>query len=318
MNLALMLAAAIVNPAVNAADGGFLFATFKGEQSPMTEQIYFVASKDGKKWEALNGANPVLVSNIGEKGVRDPYLLRSHDGKKFFLIATDLSINLNGDWSRAVRAGSKSIVIWESSDLAKWSEPRLVKVAPDDAGCTWAPEAIYNPSSKAYLVFWASTTKGDNFAKHRIWAAETKDFRTFGKPFIYIEKATSVIDTTIVEDSKAFYRFSKDEQFKAITMEVSANLMGPWKDVSQFSLSRMKGYEGPACYPISTERGRTWCLILDHYQQGKGYQPFVTSDLAGGQFSPGEGFSLPYRLRHGSILPVSTSEYERLIEAYGK
>lgn len=315
MKLILLLLSTLFSAIALASDGGFLFVTFKGEQSPLTEQIYFVISKDGRKWETLNGAAPTLVSKVGERGVRDPYLLRSHDGKRFFLLATDLSINLNGDWSRAVRAGSKSIVIWESSNLVDWSEPRLVKVAPDDAGCTWAPEAIYNPASKNYLVFWASTTQGDNFAKHRIWAAETKDFRTFGKPFIYIEKPTSVIDTTIAQNGKSFYRFSKDEKFKAITMEVSDNLMGSWKEISQFSLSKLVGYEGPECYRLSSG---TWCLILDHYQQGKGYEPFVTSDLAGGQFSPGEGFSLPFRLRHGSILPLSAKEYERLVKTYGK
>lgn len=287
------------------SDGGFLFVTFKGEQSPLSEQIYFVASKDDRKWEALNKGEPVLVSKIGERGVRDPFLLRSADGKKFILIATDLSINLNGDWGRAVRAGSKSIVIWESTNLVDWSEPRLVKVAPDDAGCTWAPEAIYNPATKKYLVFWASTTKSDNFAKHRIWAAETADFQTFGKPFVYIEKPTAVI----VQDGKQYYRFSKDEKFKAITMEVSSDLMGPWKDAAEFSLGKLQGYEGPAVYRM----GSSWCLALDHYSQGKGYQPFVTSGLASGRFVAGEGFSLPFRLRHGSVLPLSEAEYERVV-----
>src|SRR5687767_3029277 len=103
-----------------AADGGYLFVTFKGEQSPMSEQVYFVVSRDGKQWTSLNGGEPVLVSEIGEKGARDPFLLRAHDGLKYFLIATDLSIHRNRDWSRAVTAGSKSILIWESTDLVKW------------------------------------------------------------------------------------------------------------------------------------------------------------------------------------------------------
>ena len=89
-----------------AADGGYLFVTFKGEQSPKTEQIYFVASRDGKQWTSLNGGEPVLVSQLGERGVRDPFLLRAHDGSRFFLLTTDLSIHLNPDWKRAVTAGS--------------------------------------------------------------------------------------------------------------------------------------------------------------------------------------------------------------------
>lgn len=274
----------------------------------MTEQIYFAVSKDGRTWNALKGGEPVLVSQLGEKGLRDPYVLRSHDGKKFFLIATDLSINLNGDWGRAVRAGSKNIVIWESIDLVKWSTPRLVKVAPDDAGCTWAPEAIYDEDTKDYLVFWASTTKRDDFAKHRIWAARTKDFRKFGEPFIYIEKPTTVIDTTIIREGEQYFRFTKDEKFKAITMESSTKIAGPWKEVENFSLSQLRGYEGPQVYRVDNG----WCLILDFYSQGKGYQPFETHDLKGGQFKPGAGFSFPFRFRHGSVLPISNTEYDRL------
>jgi sucrose-6-phosphate hydrolase SacC (GH32 family) len=303
-----------------AGEGGFLFVTFKGEQSPMTEQIYFGLSKDGRNWSALNGSQPVLVSQLGEKGVRDPYLLRAHEGNRFILLATDLSINLNHNWRRAVEAGSRSIVIWESTDLVHWSEPRLVPVAAEDAGCTWAPEAVYDETTRDYLVFWASKTKSDGFRKQRIWAARTKDFRAFGKPFIYIDKPNDVIDTDIVRANGKYFRFSKDEKFKAISLEECDRLTGMWKDVPNFSLAKLVGYEGPECYlvePTAVGKPATWCLILDQYSRGTGYQPFVTHDLAGGQFTPGEGFSFPFHFRHGSILPLSPAEYERVEAAYG-
>ena len=305
---------------VRADDAGFLFVTFKGEQTPMTEQIYFAVSPDGRNWSALNNAQPVLVSTLGEKGVRDPYLLRSHDGKMFYLIATDLSINRNGDWGRAQNDGSKSIVIWESTNLVNWTPPRLVEVAPDDAGCTWAPEAVYDESKGEYLVFWASRTGSDHFSKQRIWAAWTKDFTTFSKPFVYIDKPWDVIDTDIVREDGRYYRFSKDEQFKAITMEVSTNLMGPWTDVSGFSLEKVTGYEGPECYqikPSANGKPATWCLILDRYSNGTGYHPFVTDDLSGGQFKPGEDFKFPFHFRHGSVLPITKAEMAHLINTWG-
>jgi arabinoxylan arabinofuranohydrolase len=307
--------------AASADDGGYLFATFKGEQSPMTEQIYFALSKDGRQWSALNGGEPVLISKLGEKGVRDPFLIRSHDGKGFYLIATDLSIHLNGNWERAQTKGSRSIVIWESPDLVNWSKPRLVRVAAPDAGCAWAPEAIYNEDTGDYLVFWASKNRSDKFAKQRIWAARTSDFRNFAKPFVYIDKPNHVIDTTIVRENGKFYRFSKDEQFKAITMEVSETLKGPWENVPDFSLSKLQGYEGPQCYqlkPAADGKPALWCLVIDHYGKSEGYKPFVTDNLASGQFTAGPDFSFPFRFRHGSILPLSESEFERLESAYGK
>lgn len=307
------------HPSPAPAAGGFLFVTFKGEQNPLTEQIYFGLSKDGRNWTALNDGNPVLVSTLGEKGVRDPYLLRSHDNKKFHLIATDLSWALDRSVSRAIRAGSRSIVIWESTDLTHWSEPRLVQVAPDDAGCAWAPEAIYDEENGDYLVFWASTTAGDGFGKHRIWAARTKDFATFGEPFVFIEKPTTIIDTTIVRDGAAYYRFTKDEKHKTITMETAPRLSGPWTDVPGFNLNKLAGYEGPQIYQFEAGRpGKfaAWCLILDYYSKGLGYQPFVIHDLASGQFAPGEGFTFPFHFRHGSVIPVTSAECQRLQAAY--
>ena len=302
-----------------AAPSGYLFATFGGKPGELSEQVYFATSRDGREWTALNDGAPVLVSGIGEKGARDPYLLRHHDGKKFILIATDLSMHHLRNWGRAVREGSRSIVVWESSDLVNWSAPRLVKVAPDDAGCAWAPEAIYDEENGDYLVFWASTTKRDNFAKQRIWAARTKDFVTFGEPFIYIEEPNHVIDTTIVRDGASYYRFTKDETHKAVTMETAPRLSGPWTDVPDFSLARLRGYEGPQIYQLEAARpGRpaVWGLILDFYSKGQGYQPWTTAHLAGGRFEPAQGFKFPFKFRHGSVLPVTADEMRRLEDRY--
>jgi len=295
---------------------GYLFVTFRGEATPLTEQVYFMLSRDGRTWEALNSSRPVLISTIGEKGVRDPYIIRSHDNGKFYLIATDLSINLNPDWGRAQTGASQSIVVWESADLVEWSAPRLVKVAPNDAGCTWAPEAVYDDEEDDYLVFWASKTSDDNFAKHRIWAARTSDFVTFGEPFIYIEKPNTVIDTTIIREGDTYYRFTKDEEHKAITMEKSEHLMSGWEGVDDFSLGSLRGYEGPASFltrPAEGDRPAEWTLLLDFYSQGKGYQAFETRNLSSGVFEASEPMDFPFHpVRHGTVLALTRQEYDRL------
>ena len=127
----------------------YLFVHFVDTQEDATrEQIYFSVSKDGKTWTTLNNKQPYLTSNVGTQGVRDPYILRGEDGK-FFIIATDLSVyNLKNNWTAAAQQGSKSIVVWESSDLVNWSEASLVKINNDNAGCTWAPEACYDPHGR--------------------------------------------------------------------------------------------------------------------------------------------------------------------------
>ena len=207
--------------------------------------------------------------------------------------------------------------MWESSDLVSWPEPRLVAVATEDAGCTWAPEAVYDAERGDYLVFWASTSARDDFSKHRIWAARTRDFREFSAPFLYIEREFTIIDTTIVHDGRAYFRFTKDEKHKTITLETSPRLEGVWREVSDFSLRDLIGYEGPQCYqiePATAERPALWGLILDNYIAHRGYQPYVTRDLASGRFEPAAGFRFPFPFRHGSVLPLNAEEFSRLRE----
>jgi hypothetical protein len=325
MNRLLVLLAMIVpGNCASAADGGFLFSTFRDETTPLSEQIYLAVSEDGRHWDALRGGKPVLVSDVGEKGVRDSFLLRSHDGQKVWLIATDLSIARNRDWKRATHAGSRSIVVWESSDLVHWSQARLARVAPDDAGCVWAPEAIYDEETGDYLVYWASTTRRDNFSKQRIWAAHTKDFHSFGKPFVYVEKSNHVIDIDIARDGNAYYRFTKDDQTKSVGMETSTKLMGPWREMPQFTAGKGKNFEGPICYRLKPAvRGQPpeWCLLLDNVSDrigtgAYGYMPFISHDLSTGKFTPAKDFRFPYPFRHGAVLPITTAERERLKATY--
>ena len=71
----------------------YLFTHFIGEQ-PQGEQIYFSLSKDGLHWKDLNDGKPILYSETGMKGVRDPFVVRDPKNHRFFLIATDLRIEV--------------------------------------------------------------------------------------------------------------------------------------------------------------------------------------------------------------------------------
>ena len=299
----------------------YLFAHFMNTEGDADdEQIYFSVSENGQNWTTLNGGAPVLTSNVGEKGVRDPYILRGEDGK-YFIIATDLSIynrkqtQGSNAWGLSQTDGSQSIVVWESSDLVNWSEASLVKVAVDNAGCTWAPEAVYDPEKGMYMVFWASKVSDDDYSKQRMYRSYTSDFKTFTPAEVYIEDDVSNIDTTIIEHEGIYYRFTKNESRSSIIMEKSNFLDGNWTPVETYNLGEMTGYEGPAIYKINGED--SWCLLLDYYSRSQGYKPFVTDDLAEGIFTQAADFSFDGTYRHGTVMPITEAEYNALVEQYG-
>jgi len=312
---------------------GYLFAYFTGEGTADGEQIRYALSRgnDPLHWRELNQGKPVLTSTTGEKGLRDPFVIRSPKGDKFYLIATDLRMynNSSGSWDYVQRHGSKSIMIWESTDLVHWTDQRLVKVAPDNAGNTWAPEAYWDDSLGEYVVFWASKLYADDDPDHtgstynKMLYATTKDFRTFSEPKVWDDPGYSVIDSTVVKYKDTYYRYTKDERdpsssspcSKFITGEKSTSLTSAKYDfvsdcIGSGSIDRG---EGPTVFKSNTEK--KWYLFIDEYGE-RGYVPFETTDLDSGKWTMSKNYQLPASPRHGTVMPVTQAEYDRLLAAY--
>ena len=117
-----------------AAYTGYLFVHFTGEEK-LGEQIYFALSRDGLHWMDLNEGKPVLVSDIGEAGVRDPFILRNPLNGKYVIIATDLRIEAGKGWTAAQEEGSRNLIVWESEDMVNWDGPFCAEVGIPEAGC---------------------------------------------------------------------------------------------------------------------------------------------------------------------------------------
>lgn len=292
---------------------GYLFVHFTGEEKD-GEQIYFSLSRDGLHWKDLNRGAPVLRSTIGTCGVRDPFPVRSPLDGKIYLIATDLRIEAGNGWKAAQERGSRSLIVWETKDLIHFDGPRSCEVGIAQAGCVWAPEAVFDRRKNAFLVFFASMTKnGGSEGKHRIYASYTKDFREFTETFLYMERENHVIDTTILKSGGRYYRISKDETEKRLILESSDSLTGIFTQIVSPVLAKLKGVEGPEGYLLPD--GKTWCLIADRFEEGTGYLPMLTEDLSSGNFrilQPGQYDMGGTKKRHGGILQITYEEYERL------
>ena len=166
-------------------------------------------------WVGLAGGRPSLVSQLGDQGLRDPFIIRSPDGDTFYMIATDLNwFNRNRDYQIN---DSQYIEVFESHDLVNWSPQRHVKVAPDNAGNAFAPEAYWDDSIGAYVVFWAQAMWRDpvnrtNPGNQQMWYTTTRDFRTFAPPKVWQDPyPESRIDTTVIKVGDWYYRFTKNE-----------------------------------------------------------------------------------------------------------
>lgn len=241
----------------------YIFPFFESNHN---EQVYFAAGKDYLHFTDLNNEKPVLISTVGNQGVRDPYIIRTPEGDKFYLIATDLKAEVQGFQDAATLTGSLKMVVWESVDLVNWSEPRLVDVgarAYIDAtgyhlGCVYAPEAVYDEVTGEYVLFWASRwypywiSSGETNKtgrKYKIFYSRTRDFVSFTPAKLYMDytgDGVGAIDTTMIKtDSGKYYRVTADGD---MTVQNADFILGKWKKVSDITTlhKKMNGYDNYA------------------------------------------------------------------------
>ncbi|MEO3754995.1 glycoside hydrolase family 43 protein [Streptomyces sp. B6B3] len=302
---------------------GYLMAHFIGEQTD-GEQLYLAHSGDGLNWTDLNNGRLVLRSTVGTRGVRDPALIRSPAGDRYWIIATDLHIGSGTSWDDAINRGSTAIVVWESTDLVTWSAPRLLDVAGGipDATNAWAPEAIHNPETGDHVLYWATISTVGGVRKHRIWYARTSDFRTITAPRVYIDRpgTQELIDTQIIEVPDGtggwrYYRASGDGQ---ITIEASDSILGAWTRLGDLSHMGITGsdVEGPMWARFNDRN--EWALWLDQYSSGRGYLPLSSANLGSTRnFQRISSYDLGgTRKRHGSILNLTAPEQARVLDRW--
>lgn len=186
----------------------------------------------------------------------------------------------------------------------------------------WAPSAIYDAASEQYYVFWASRfyptsdpdhtgTAGNDIIRY----ATTKDFTTFSEPKDYISTSYSVIDQEFqkLDGDNHFARFIKDESVGKVYQEITTTgLFGEWSRVGGSSgFVTQDTREGPASFRDNTDLS-LYHLWLDNYSGNGNYVPYQTDDIENGDYTQSSAPNFPQGLRHGSVTPVTQSQYDAL------
>lgn len=308
----------------------FLFAYFANGSGPDAEQIRFAVSDgpDPRQWWVLADGQPVLRSDVGEGGARDPFVLRDLRTGRFHLIATDLRAVPDGDWARAVRRGSRSLVVWHSEDLVHWTDPELTAIAPPNAGNAWAPKAVWDDGEQCWQVFFASAlyAEDDNrehAAHQRILVARTDDFATFGPAKVALDRGHDVIDAAYLPVGDTWFRFSADSlsndsnhRSQHVSQEAGSS---PVADdftlvANEVDAHALRRGEGPA--PFSGLDGDGHYLLVDEFEI-RGYQLFHAEDPSTGSWRHLADAHLPPGARHGSVLPITAAERDHLVTTFG-
>ncbi|HIV52435.1 MAG TPA: bacterial Ig-like domain-containing protein [Candidatus Mediterraneibacter norwichensis] len=335
---------------------GYLMVHFVEDSAGYAEKIYLDISRgdNPEQWDPLNGRNPILASNLGTTGTRDPFITYNPETETYYIIATDLRVfNANdpswnnGNWGAWASQGSTMMNVWESKDLITWSNVRQIDVSLDSndntaayLGMMWAPEATwvddyYGEGQGAFVVYWSSNVYSD--AAHTqsdggsdiMWGATTdftQDTWEFGGVMLDGGQA-GCIDTNILQDGGRTYHITKSQASgEEIIMEYTDEkewwLVGSDRD-SNYQWTRVQtaigadwygAVEGPASFKDHSVDNR-WYLFVDDLPT-PGYQPMVSTDLdSGWDHLDTSNYFLTSYTKHGGVISLTKAQYDAIRNA---
>lgn len=293
---------------------GYLFTYFKGNDVK-DEAVCYAISLDGYNYKALNNNQPVLdskrISSTG--GVRDPHILRTEDGKTFYMVVTDMTSSKGWDSNRAM-------VLLKSNDLINWTSS-IINIQQkyanqEDLKRVWAPQTIYDPAVGKYMIYWSM--QHGNGADIIYYAYANKDFTDLeGEPKVLFtpKSGRSCIDGDIINKNGIFHMFYKTEGHgNGIRLAMTDSLAsGKWIEQPGYKQQTKDAVEGSSIFKLINSD--TYILMYDVYMKGS-YQFCESKDLDVFRVID-KDIKMNFHPRHGSIVPVTRREIKALTDKWG-
>lgn len=291
----------------------YLFAYFTGNDK-RDEAIKFAVSRDGLNYTALNDNCPIIDSRLISEtgGVRDPHIIRTEDGKHFYMVVTDM-VSANG-WD-----SNRGLTLLKSDDLINWT-PSVINIqkrykGQENLKRVWAPQTIYDRDAKKYLVYWSMQHgNGPDIIYYAYANDDFTDFIGKPKPLFIPKDKKSCIDGDIVYKDGVYHMFYKTEGHgngikKATTKKLTS---GKWTESPDYKQQTDKAVEGAGTFKlIDSDK---YILMYDVYMNGQ-YQFTESTDLDNFKVID-SSISMDFHPRHGTVMQITEDEYNRLLKAF--
>jgi len=294
----------------------YLF-TYFNSNAPEDEQICYALSDDGYNYTPLNQGMPVIESDTIAltQCVRDPHILRCEDGKTFYMVVTDMRSSLG--WS-----SNRGMVLMKSTDLIHWTHsainfPTRYTKTWKNVIRVWAPETIYDHKAGKYMVFYSLRTSDHGSYDKIYYQYANKDFTDLeGEPKWLFDAGNATIDGDIVynDADQLYHLFYKQEAGRGIYQAVAKQLTDKWQMVDGNVEQTKEAVEGVGV--CKTIDGKSWIIMYDCYGNGH-YQFCRSEDLKTFKFVQNTEMKGKFTPRHGTIIPITRAEKERLLAAFG-
>lgn len=298
---------------------GYLYAHMHSSE----EITCFALSRYGNRYNDLFNSGEVFDTKkfTSTGGMRDAYVTRTESGK-FMLAGTDMTSRLG--WT-----SNHIMVLMLSNDLVHWDKSISIDLESDenmkalgltdvkDMTAAWAPQIIYDPVTKKYVVYYSVGFPD----RHRIYySTVNEDLTEVSLPKLYFDPGYDIIDADIVYNKldDEYVMIYKTESGVHHLLQARAKTLVPtdkttgtcqWNLVSDFDVFESgKAIEAPSLFrPIGS---RTWKLAYINYS-GDGYR-MVDLDEHCKNPQGRTNITGNVKAQHGSFMTLTEKEYKHL------
>ena len=315
------------------SDYGYLYC----HMSERGEWTAYALSRDGLNFTDLINGDSVFSPREHariEGGTRDAYITRTHDGKGYLMVTTDMCVARSGKWNNygIDLLRSDDLINWESVTFDFRKGPEIFS-NPDGEDPysdystiirVWAPQIIWDADYQ-----WPDGRKGGYMIYYSLWNPDAgegydrmyysyadEDFTTLTKPKPLFDWGYATIDADInflPSDSLYHMMIKKEGGKPGLFTSAAPTLHGPWPepvDSDYVSFEGNKMCEGVSAYqPIGSDK---WYIgYIEYSSSPKRYRICEADENMRNFHSPRDiqGVDAP---QHGSFMRLNRDEYERL------
>ncbi len=313
-------------------DYGYLYC----HMSDKGEWTAFAVSRDGYHYEDIIGGKPIFDpakhARI-EGGTRDAYICRTHDGKGYLMVTTDMSNAKSRTWNNF------GIDLLRSNDLVNWTSVTFdfrkgpsIFCDPESPDCykdystisrVWAPQIFWDPSYRwsngkkgGYMIYYSLLNRNEEGYDRMYYSYADETFTKITKPRLLFDWGYATIDADInyLPSDGLYHMLIKKEGGKpGIYTATAKSITGPWSNPVEddyVSFEGNKKCEGSSAFQLIGDD--TWRVAYIEYSSRPKHYRICKADKYLRNFSDPvdiEGVTGP---QHGSFMRLTKKEYLRL------
>ena len=306
----------------------------------------YAVSADGENWQDIIGGDSIFSSYslaAIEGGTRDAYVCRSHDGKHYLMVTTDMNNKMTKRLGKKDAWDNYGIDLLTSDDLVNWKSTvfdfrKGLSIFSDgnDAASSvykdwstinrvWAPQIFWDDEYQ-----WPDGRKGGYFIYYSLWnrAEEAYDrmyysyadesFTTITQPRLLFDWGYATIDADInyvPADGKYHMMIKKEGGQPGLFTSFSDKLTGPWPEPDEKDFVNFEGKkkcEGVSAFQLKGED--TWRIAYIEYSSRPRNYRICKADKYMRNFTSPENIKGVTGPQHGSFMRITKKEYKRLLK----